>query len=155
MFTPPNILKTAFGSNTGHGLFVGWVEHPDIFCWVSLLNPIYLQAILVLSAKPTIIANLQFRLVRVGLDYKQKDNSLLVLLGNENFCQVENKSLFPERMDVFFYQYINTPSRQHSNTAIYKINWPPQFYLILGDNSLNQKLKFDTELHFLYHLTYL
>jgi hypothetical protein len=24
-----------FGSNIGHGLFVGWVEHPDIFCWVS------------------------------------------------------------------------------------------------------------------------
>jgi hypothetical protein len=23
------------GSNIGHGLFVGWVEHPDIFCWVS------------------------------------------------------------------------------------------------------------------------
>jgi hypothetical protein len=39
------------GSNIGHGLFVGWVEHPDIFCWVSFLNPTYLQAIFVLSAK--------------------------------------------------------------------------------------------------------
>ena len=40
------------GSNIGHGLFVGWVEHPDIFCWVSFLNPTYLPAIFVLSAKP-------------------------------------------------------------------------------------------------------
>jgi hypothetical protein len=23
---------TGLGSNIGHGLFVGWVEHPDIFC---------------------------------------------------------------------------------------------------------------------------
>jgi hypothetical protein len=29
------------GSNIGHGLFVGWVEHPDFFCWVSFLNPTY------------------------------------------------------------------------------------------------------------------
>ena len=30
------ILKyRRLGSNIGHGLFVGWVEHPDIFCWVS------------------------------------------------------------------------------------------------------------------------
>ena len=40
------------GSNIGHGLFVSWVEHPDIFCWVSYLNPTYLSAIFVLSAKP-------------------------------------------------------------------------------------------------------
>jgi hypothetical protein len=33
------------GSNIGHGLFVGWVEHPDIFCWVSFLNPTYVPAI--------------------------------------------------------------------------------------------------------------
>jgi len=41
-----------FGSDIGHGLFVGWVEHPDIFCWVSFLNPTYKPAIFVLSAKP-------------------------------------------------------------------------------------------------------
>jgi len=23
------------GSNIGQGLFVGWVEHPNIFCWIS------------------------------------------------------------------------------------------------------------------------
>jgi hypothetical protein len=23
------------GSNIGHRFFVGWVEHPDIYCWVS------------------------------------------------------------------------------------------------------------------------
>jgi len=41
-----------FGSSIGRGLFVGWVEHPDIFCWVSFLYPTYLSAIFVLSAKP-------------------------------------------------------------------------------------------------------
>ena len=39
-------------SNIGHGFFVGWVEHSDIFCWVSFLYPTYLPAIFVLSAKP-------------------------------------------------------------------------------------------------------
>jgi len=43
--------------NIGHGLFVeGWVEHPDIFCWVSFLYPTYLPAIFVLSAKPNKMA---------------------------------------------------------------------------------------------------
>ena len=40
------------GSNIGHGLFVGWVEQPDIFCWVSFLNPTYVPAIWLLLAKP-------------------------------------------------------------------------------------------------------
>ena len=40
------------GSNIGHGLFVGWVDHPDVFCWVSFLKPTYLPAIFVLLAKP-------------------------------------------------------------------------------------------------------
>jgi hypothetical protein len=44
------------GSNIGCGLFVGWVEHPDIFCWVSFLYPTYLSAIFVLSAKPNKMA---------------------------------------------------------------------------------------------------
>ena len=44
--------KGGLGSNIGHGLFVGWVVHPDIFCWVSFLNPTYLMAIFVLSTKP-------------------------------------------------------------------------------------------------------
>jgi hypothetical protein len=44
------------GYSIGHGLFVGWVEHPDIFCWVSFLYPTYLPAIYVLSAKPNKIA---------------------------------------------------------------------------------------------------
>jgi hypothetical protein len=44
------------GSDTGHRLFVGWVEHPDIFCWVSFLNPTYLSAIFVRSKKPNKMA---------------------------------------------------------------------------------------------------
>jgi hypothetical protein len=45
-----------FGSNIGHGLFVGWVEHLDIFFWVSFLNPTYVPAIFLLSAKPNKMA---------------------------------------------------------------------------------------------------
>jgi len=45
-----------FGSSIGRGLFVGWVEHPDIFCWVSFLYPTYLPANFVLSAKPNKMA---------------------------------------------------------------------------------------------------
>jgi hypothetical protein len=44
------------GSNIGHGLFVGWVERPDILCWVSFLYPTYLTTIFVLSAKPNKMA---------------------------------------------------------------------------------------------------
>ena len=44
------------GSNIGRGYFVGWVEHPDIFCWVSFLYPTYLPTIFVLSAKPNKMA---------------------------------------------------------------------------------------------------
>ena len=50
------ITTGGLGSNIGHGLFVGWVEHPDIFCWISFLNPTYLPAIFVLSAKPNKMA---------------------------------------------------------------------------------------------------
>jgi hypothetical protein len=50
------LKKNGLGSNIGHDLFVGWVEHLDIFCWVSFLNPTYFPAILVLSAKPNKIA---------------------------------------------------------------------------------------------------
>jgi hypothetical protein len=48
--------RFGFGANIGHGLIVGWVEHPDIFCWVSCLNPTYVPAIFVLSAKPNKMA---------------------------------------------------------------------------------------------------
>jgi hypothetical protein len=44
------------GSNIGHGFFVGWVEHPYIFCWVSFLYPTYLLSIYVLLAKPNKMA---------------------------------------------------------------------------------------------------
>jgi len=27
------LKKKGLGPNIGHGLFVGWVEHSDIFCW--------------------------------------------------------------------------------------------------------------------------
>jgi hypothetical protein len=49
--------KNGIDSNIGHGLFVGWVAHPDIFCWVSFLNPTYLQTIFVPSAKPNKMAD--------------------------------------------------------------------------------------------------
>ena len=49
-------INSGFGSNICHGLFVGWVEHPDIFCWVSFLYPTYLPAIFLLSAKPNKMA---------------------------------------------------------------------------------------------------
>ena len=39
-------LTNGLGFNIGHGLFVGWVEHTDILCWVSFLNPTYVPAIL-------------------------------------------------------------------------------------------------------------
>ena len=50
------IYISGLGSNIGHGLYVGWVEHSDITCWVSFLNPTYLLAIFVLSAKPNKMA---------------------------------------------------------------------------------------------------
>ncbi|MGB6381065.1 MAG: hypothetical protein WBG51_07830, partial [Syntrophobacteria bacterium] len=40
--------KFGLGSNIGHGLFVGWVEHPDIFCWVSFLYPTFYEGCQVL-----------------------------------------------------------------------------------------------------------
>ncbi len=48
--------KTGVGTNIGQSLFVGWVRHPDIFCWVSFLNPTYLPAVFVLLAKPNKMA---------------------------------------------------------------------------------------------------
>ncbi|MGB9440490.1 MAG: hypothetical protein WCB15_21265 [Desulfobacterales bacterium] len=53
-FTLPILFPAdyGFGFKSVSGLFVGWVEHPDIFCWVSFLYPTYLPAIFVLSAKP-------------------------------------------------------------------------------------------------------
>ena len=51
-----NTEQSRLGSNIGHGFFVGWVEHPDIFCWVSFLNPTYVPAIYLLSAKPNKMA---------------------------------------------------------------------------------------------------
>ena len=55
------ITLFGLGSKIGHGLFVGWVEHPDISCWVSFLNPTYLSvsAIFVLSAKPNKMAKIE------------------------------------------------------------------------------------------------
>jgi hypothetical protein len=46
------------GSNIGHGLFVGWVEHPDIFCWVSPppADQPKCQPFFMLSAKPNKMA---------------------------------------------------------------------------------------------------
>jgi hypothetical protein len=44
--------KSGLDYNIGHGLFVGWVEHPVVFCWVSFLYPTYLLSIIVPSTKP-------------------------------------------------------------------------------------------------------
>jgi hypothetical protein len=49
-------LTNGLGFNIGHGLFVGWVEHTDILCWVSFLNPTYVPSIFLLSAKPNKMA---------------------------------------------------------------------------------------------------
>jgi hypothetical protein len=49
-------ILSGLGSNIGRGIFVGWVEHPDIFCWVSFLYPTYLPTIFMLSAKPNKMA---------------------------------------------------------------------------------------------------
>ena len=48
--------RWGLGSNIGQGIFVGWVKHPYIFCWVSFLYPTYLPAIFMLSAKPNKMA---------------------------------------------------------------------------------------------------
>ena len=55
---PPTPYASYFGlgPNIGHSLLVGWVGHPDILCWVSFLNPTYLPAIFLLSAKPNKMA---------------------------------------------------------------------------------------------------
>jgi hypothetical protein len=46
-------IKLGLGSNIGRGLFVGWVEHPDIFCWVSFLYPTTCQPFLCYQRNPT------------------------------------------------------------------------------------------------------
>jgi hypothetical protein len=53
-FALPIIFPADYGIGfkSVSGLFLNWVEHPDIFCWVSFLYPTYLPAIFVLSAKP-------------------------------------------------------------------------------------------------------
>jgi hypothetical protein len=53
--TNPN-LGLVLTSDIDHRFFVGWVEHPDIYCWVSFLNPTYLSAIFVVSSKPNKMA---------------------------------------------------------------------------------------------------
>jgi hypothetical protein len=62
--------KIGLGSNIGHGLFVGWVEHPDIFRWVSFLNPTYLPAIFVLSTQPNKMAWISDQRIRVTTNKK-------------------------------------------------------------------------------------
>jgi hypothetical protein len=49
-------LTNGLGSNFGHRVFVGWVEHTDILCWVSFLNPTYVPGIFLLSAEPNKMA---------------------------------------------------------------------------------------------------
>jgi hypothetical protein len=56
------VTLSVLGSNIGYGLFVGWVEYPDIFCWVSPADQPNLATIFVLSAKPNKMAC--FRLSR-------------------------------------------------------------------------------------------
>jgi hypothetical protein len=54
-----------FGFKSVNGLFVeGWVEHPDIFCWVSFLYPTYLPAIFVLSVKPNKMVSFRFFILK-------------------------------------------------------------------------------------------
>ena len=57
-----------------------------------------------------------------------------------------------EWMDVLLFQHSNTPSLQYSKTETSKKIWSPLLYLLLGMTPLFIKLRFDTELHFLYDL---
>ncbi len=76
----PIVKNFGLGSNIGHGLFVGWVEHPDIFCWVSFLYPTYSTAVFVISAKPNkmaedrtiaMISDSQFQLTSSGSPFSE------------------------------------------------------------------------------------
>ena len=82
------------GSNIGRGLFVGWVEHPDIFCWVSFLYPTYLPAIFVLSAKPNKMA--EDRIIPHCSNCERSKLSSIVigrgLNGHEQFDQAFQQS---------------------------------------------------------------
>ena len=49
-------MPVGLGYNIGYGIFAGWGERPDIFCWASFLDPTYLPAIFLLSAKPNKMA---------------------------------------------------------------------------------------------------
>jgi len=86
------VSSFGLGSNIGHGLFVGWVEHPDIFCWVSFLYPTYLSAIFVLSAEPNKMAekrtipHLLFRRLSAGCRVKYYASS------------PPRRSIFPKRL---------------------------------------------------------
>jgi hypothetical protein len=49
-------MRFGLGSNIGHSLFLGWVEHPDTFVgFRSSAQPTY-QPFFVLSAKPNKMA---------------------------------------------------------------------------------------------------
>jgi hypothetical protein len=54
--TKPAFDTSGLDLTSANGIFLGWVAHPDIFCWVSFLYPTYLPAIFVLSAKPNKLA---------------------------------------------------------------------------------------------------
>jgi hypothetical protein len=45
IFYPIFIPLFGLGSYIDRGLFVGWVEHPDIFCWVSFLYPTFIAKV--------------------------------------------------------------------------------------------------------------
>ncbi len=76
--------KKGLGSNIVHGLIVGWVEHSDIFCWVSCLNPTYVPAIFVLSAKPNKMAEdrnaPRFSILQLSV-YNKTQRSDTIILG--------------------------------------------------------------------------
>jgi hypothetical protein len=45
--------KVGLGSDIGHGLFVGWVEHLNLFCWVSPADQPTCQPFLCYQRNPT------------------------------------------------------------------------------------------------------
>ena len=84
LFRYSSIKKSdGLGPNIGHGSFVGWVEHPDIFCWVSFLYPTYLPAIVVLSVKPNKMA--EDRTISKSIEYLANPISIILV---DYWCSV-------------------------------------------------------------------
>ena len=113
------LSKVGLDFNIDHGLFVGWVVHPDIFCWVSFLNPTYVPAIFLLSAKPnkmaedrtvpknvktlhnifSVILQLSISVIRSSKGFRYIDNVPQQHYSSTVFSEATLHGQFPERID--------------------------------------------------------